>query len=105
VRSGLRVYREAFRKFEDEARADKKHADAFNMNAEHGKYQCAFLASHMLAMSVVYLNIWQIELIHPGPLEMVMVGFSKDVEKNLMAASSPFVFSAVNERSVLRFLK
>jgi hypothetical protein len=59
----------------------------------------------MLVMSFVYFNIWQIRLIRPGPFETAMVGFSKDVEKNLMDATSPFVVSAVNERSVLRFLK
>ncbi|TNE62515.1 MAG: hypothetical protein EP341_00140 [Sphingomonadales bacterium] len=79
--------------------------EAFDTNVEHGKYQFAFLAYHMLVMSFVYFNIWQIKLIRPGPFETAMVGFSKDVEKNLMDASSPFVFSAVNERSVLRFLK
>lgn len=79
--------------------------EAFDTNVEHGKYQFAFLAYHMLVMSFVYFNIWQLRLIRPGPFEMAMVGFSKDIEKNLMSASSPFVFSAVNERSVLRFLK
>ncbi|MCO6409482.1 hypothetical protein [Hoeflea alexandrii] len=79
--------------------------EAFDTNVEHGKYQFAFLAYHMLVMSFVYFNIWQIRLIRPGPFETAMVGFSKDVEKNLMDATSPFVFSAVNERSVLRFLK
>uniref|UniRef100_UPI00261E4C9D hypothetical protein n=1 Tax=Acidithiobacillus sp. TaxID=1872118 RepID=UPI00261E4C9D len=29
----------------------------------------------------------------------------KDIEKSLLDASSPFVFSTVNERSILRFLK
>lgn len=79
--------------------------EAFNSNVEHGKYQFAFLAYHMLVMSFVYFNIWQIRLIRPGPFETAMVGFNKDVEKDLMNATSPFVFSAVNERSVLRFLK
>lgn len=59
----------------------------------------------MLVMSFVYFNIWQIRLIRPGPFETAMVGFNKEVEKDLMNATSPFVFSAVNERSVLRFLK
>lgn len=79
--------------------------EAFESNVEHGKYQFAFLAYHMLVMSFVYFNIWQIRLIRPGPFETAMVGFNKDVEKDLMNATSPFVFSAVNERSVLRFLK
>lgn len=79
--------------------------EAFDSNVEHGKYQFAFLAYHMLVMSFVYFNIWQIRLIRPGPFETALVGFHKDVEKDLMNATSPFVFSAVNERSVLRFLK
>jgi hypothetical protein len=79
--------------------------EAFNTNVEHSKFQLAFLAYHMLVMSYVYFNIWQIKLIRPGPFESTMIGFNKDVEKSLMSATSPFVFSAVNERSVLRFLK
>lgn len=34
--------------------------EAFDTNVEHGKYQFAFLAYHMLVMSFVYFNIWQI---------------------------------------------
>ena len=34
--------------------------DAFETNYAHGKYQFAFLAYHMLTMSFVYFNIWQI---------------------------------------------
>jgi hypothetical protein len=36
---------------------------------------------------------------------MGLIGFGKDIEKNLLDATSPFVFSTVNERSILRFLK
>lgn len=36
---------------------------------------------------------------------MGLIGFGKDIEKNLLEATSPFVFSTVNERSILRFLK
>jgi len=35
--------------------------DAFETNSAHGKYQFAFLAYHMLTMSFVYFNIWQIK--------------------------------------------
>lgn len=59
----------------------------------------------MLVMSFVYFNIWQIKLIRPEQFSTAMVGFSKDIERNLLNATSPFVFSAVNERTVLRFLK
>jgi hypothetical protein len=35
--------------------------EAFESNYENGKYQFAFLAYHMLTMSFVYFNIWQIK--------------------------------------------
>ena len=65
----------------------------------------AFLAYHMLTMSFVYFNIWQIKQTAPKEFAMGLIGFGKDIEKNLLDATSPFVFSAVNERSILRFLK
>ena len=79
--------------------------DAFETNYTHGKYQFAFLAYHMLTMSFVYFNIWQIKKTDPKNFEMSLIGFGKDVEKNLIAATSPFVFSMVNERTILRILK
>lgn len=79
--------------------------DAFETNHTHGKYQFAFLAYHMLAMSFVYFNIWQIKQTEPGDFAKGLIGFHKDMEKDLLAATSPFVFSAVNESTVLRFLK
>lgn len=79
--------------------------EAFNTNYTHDKYQFAFLAYHMLTMSFVYFNIWQIKQVEPVDFAKGLIGFSKDVEKNLMEASSPFVFSSVNERTVLRLLK
>jgi hypothetical protein len=79
--------------------------DAFETNYTHGKYQFAFLAYHMLTMSFVYFNIWQIKQNRPQDFEKGLIGFGKDIEKNLLDASSPFVFSTVNERSILRFLK
>jgi hypothetical protein len=79
--------------------------DAFETNYIHGKYQFAFLAYHMLAMSFVYFNIWQIKQTEPKDFAMGLIGFSKDVEKSLLEATSPFVFSAVSERSILRVLK
>jgi len=79
--------------------------DAFETNYEHGKYQFAFLAYHMLTMSFVYFNIWQIRQARPQDFEKGLIGFGKDIEKTLLNATSPFVFSAVNERTMLRFLK
>lgn len=79
--------------------------DAFETNYTHGKYQFAFLAYHMLTMSFVYFNIWQIKQTEPKDFAMGLIGFGKEIEKSLLEASSPFVFSTVNERSILRFLK
>jgi len=59
----------------------------------------------MLTMSFVYFNIWQIRQTEPKDFAMGLIGFGKDIEKSLLEANSPFVFSTVNERSILRFLK
>ena len=79
--------------------------DAFETNYTHGRYQFAFLAYHMLAMSFVYFNIWQIRQARPADFENGLIGFGRDVEKRLLEATSPFAFSLEKERSVLRFLK
>lgn len=79
--------------------------DAFEMNYAHGKYQFAFLAYHMLTMSVVYFNIWQIKQTEPDDFKKGLIGFGNDVEKGLLAATSPFAFSVVPERTMMRFLK
>lgn len=78
--------------------------DAFETNYTHGKYQFAFLAYHMLTMSFVYFNIWQIKQTRPQDFEKSLIGFARD-EERLLGATSPFVFSAVNERTILRLLK
>ena len=79
--------------------------DAFNSNREQGKHQFAFLAYHMLTMSFVYFNLWQIKQNEPRDFEKGLIGFTKEIEKDLLGAASPFVFSKVKERSVLRLLK
>jgi len=79
--------------------------DAFETNAEHGKYQFAFLAYHMLVMSFVYFNVWQIRQIKPDEFATAMVGFNKEREKELLEATSPFTFHVVGESAVMRFLK
>jgi hypothetical protein len=78
--------------------------DAFETNYTHGKYQFAFLAYHMLTMSFVYFNIWQIKLTQPKDFAMGLIGFGKDVEKELLEATSPFAFSTVNESVICVFL-
>lgn len=79
--------------------------DAFETNYKAEKFQFAFLAYHMLTMSYIYFNIWQIKKTVPGDFAKSLIGFGKDIEKALLEATSPFEFSTVNERSILRFLK
>lgn len=79
--------------------------DAFETNYTYGKYQFAFLAYHMLTMSFVYFNIWQIRQSCLEDFKKGLIGFGKDIEKSLLDATPPFVFSIVNERSLLRLLK
>jgi hypothetical protein len=79
--------------------------EAFESNYKNEKYQFAFLAYHMLTMSFVYFNIWQIKQTEPDDFAKAMIGFNKDLEKELMDATSPFTFWRVNESSVMRFLK
>lgn len=79
--------------------------EAFNDNIASGKYQFAFLAYHMLTMCFVYFNIWQIKLIKPEGFATALIGFGKDMEKELLEATSPFTFHVVNESNVMRFLK
>lgn len=79
--------------------------DAFETNYDAGKYPFAFLAYHMLFMCFVYFEIWQIKSNHETDFEKAMVGFNKDMENELMKASTPFMLWRVNESSVFRFLK
>ena len=79
--------------------------DAFETNYVHGKYQFAFMAYHMLTMSFIYFNIWQIKQSAPRDFAMGIIGFGKDVEKEFLAATSPFSFSTHNEHAILRLLK
>ena len=79
--------------------------DAFETNYKHGNYQFAFLAYHMLTMSFVYFNIWQIRQARRDDFEKSLIGYGIEVENNFLKATSPFVFSHVKERSILRLLK
>lgn len=56
-------------------------------------------------MSFVYFNIWQIKQTEPGDFAKSMIGFNKDLEKELMDATSPFTYWRVNESSIMRLLK
>lgn len=79
--------------------------DAFDSNYESGKYQFSMLACHMLYMSFVYFSVWQIKTARQDAFSMSLVGFTKDDEKNLLEATSPFSFWTINEARIFRFLK
>ena len=79
--------------------------EAFETSYENGHFQFAFLAYHMLMMSFVYFNIWQLRQSKPGDFEKGLIGFPKESEKALLNAPSPFTFSAVGESSILRLLR
>jgi hypothetical protein len=78
--------------------------DAFETNYTNEKHQFAFLAYHMLTMSFVYFNIWQIKQAIPEDFEKSLIGFGRD-EKALISATTPFSFSIIPERTVLRFFR
>ena len=77
---------------------------AFEENYNSESYQFAFLAYHMLVMSFIYFNIWQIREICPGDFEKGLIGFSVRNERSLRDIS-PFTFSKVNESTVLKLFR
>jgi hypothetical protein len=79
--------------------------ETFETNYLNKKYQFAYLAYHMLFMSFVYFNIWQIRMNNEKDFKKALVGFNKNIEKEILEASSPFTFHRVNESGALRFFK
>ena len=79
--------------------------EAFQDNYIGAKYQFAFLAYHMLLMSFVYCNVWQIKRTWNSEFLKGTIGFASREEEFLLKASSPFDFSRVNESSVIRLLR
>ena len=63
--------------------------ESFETNYANGKFQFAFLAYHMLLMSFVYFNIWQIKQAWPGSFEKSLVGFGRKIENELLNADLP----------------
>ncbi|QJR21952.1 hypothetical protein BREVNS_1202 [Brevinematales bacterium NS] len=79
--------------------------DSFLTNYNAEKYPFAFLAYHMLFMCFVYFEIWQIKENCAEDFKKAMMGFSKDMENELIKATTPFALWQVNESTVFRFLK
>ena len=70
--------------------------DAFESNYVNEKYQFSFIAFHMLFMSFIYFNVWQIKKINEEDYRKITLGF-KDCFEN---ATSPFTYSEENERRI-----
>lgn len=75
--------------------------DTFDSNYQNEKYQFSFIAYHMLFMSFVYFNIWQIKTVRNEDFEKIRLGFNADFEN----APSPFTFSKEGESKVFDLLK
>ena len=88
--------------------------EAFESNYANGKYQFAFIAYHMLTMSFIYFNIWQIKQNQKDDFAKAIIGFSSrdldglvhkdDLDEEKRWAVSPFNFSKVQERSIVKIL-
>ena len=79
--------------------------ESYESNYNNGKYPFAFIAFHMLYMSFVYFEVWQIKESRKPDFEKAMIGFNKDFENLLMNASTPFAFVELGESNFIRFLK
>ena len=79
--------------------------ESYESNYNNGKYPFAFIAFHMLYMSFIYFEVWQIKENRKADFEKSMVGFNKNLENNLLNASTPFAFWEIGESNFFRFLK
>lgn len=79
--------------------------DSYESNYNNKKYPFAYIAFHMLYMSFVYFEVWQIKENRKNDFEKSMVGFSKDFENKLLTATTPFAFVELGESNFIRFLK
>lgn len=75
--------------------------DSFQSNYNNEKYQFSFIAYHMLFMSNVYFNVWQIKKIHAADYDKITLGFNECFGN----ASSPFTFSKEQERRIFTLFK
>ena len=79
--------------------------ESFATNYNGGSHQFASIAFHMLTMSYVYFQMWQIKLARPDDFNNGLIGFNKRDEDSCVKASSPFAFHGIRESSAIRFFK
>ncbi|AOC97165.1 hypothetical protein BB050_04087 [Flavobacterium anhuiense] len=75
--------------------------DCYQENYNNQKYQFAFMAYHMLFMSFVYFNLWQVKSIKEDDFNKIKLGFTEALGN----AINPYDFSIENERKVFDLLK
>jgi len=74
---------------------------SFEGNYDNEKYQFAFMAYHMLFMSFVYFNIWQVKSMKEEDFNKIKLGFSDKLDK----VTNPFMLSTEGESRILDLLK
>ena len=79
--------------------------ESYESNYNNGKYPFAFIAFHMLYMSFVYFEVWQIKENRTADFEKAMVGLNNEVEQIFLTATTPFAFVKSNEAPFFKFLK
>lgn len=75
--------------------------ECYECNYQNEKYQFSFIAYHMLFMSFVYFNIWQIKTVRTDDFEKLKLGFSDDFSN----ATNPFMYSIEGESRIFDLLK
>lgn len=79
--------------------------ESYESNYNNGKYPFAYIAFHMLYMSFVYFEVWQIKENRTEDFQKSLIAFSKDNEKMMLDATTPFAFVEIGESNFIRFLK
>ena len=79
--------------------------ESYESNYNNGKYPFAFIAFHMIYMSFVYFEVWQIKENRTEDFQKSLIAFSKDNEKMMLDATTPFAFVEIGESNFIRFLK
>lgn len=75
--------------------------DSFKSNYDNEKYQFAFMAYHMMFMSFVYFNIWQVKSVREDDFNKIKLGFSDRLDK----VTNPFMFSTEGESRIFDLMK
>ena len=79
--------------------------EVFEINYAGEKYHFAFLAYHLLMMSFVYFNIWQLRDNDLRGFAKQLAQATENQRETLLKSDSPFAFSAINEKRILQLFR